>query len=299
MLTNADSDFSRSIVDAALLVAAENSAAAILAHVDAVPDPADLAARLPGQTKLILIARDADDERAAARHTEKTLLVPDFDLARMDQIKVATLIGFSRRLVAPGETFVFLVGPPHAPCDTVVIMRLGAEYEMFRTVDQPKLTEHVRRVVFERVLSIALELAHQGRESRPVGALFVLGNYRELEKYCTQTIINPFKGYPERERNILDAAMRETVKEFSSVDGAFVIKGNGAIVSAGTMLRPALAGDPLPQGLGARHAAAAAITASAPCIAVTISQSDGTVRVWRRGRMITEIEKPPRPALPA
>ncbi len=52
-----------------------------------------------------------------------------------------------------------------------------------------------------------------------------------------------------------------------------------------------MAGEQLPQGLGARHAAAAAITASTKSISVSLSESTGTVRVWRRGAMITEIEK--------
>ncbi|MFH0981371.1 MAG: metallophosphoesterase [Planctomycetota bacterium] len=40
-----------------------------------------------------------------------------------------------------------------------------------------------------------------------------------------------------------------------------------------------------------RHAAAAAITATTRSIALTVSQSTGTVRVWRWGKLITEIEK--------
>jgi DNA integrity scanning protein DisA with diadenylate cyclase activity len=91
--------------------------------------------------------------------------------------------------------------------------------------------------------------------------------------------------------------MDETVKEIAKLDGAFIIKGNGVIVSACATLRPAIAGNELPQGLGARHAAAAAITASTKSIAVTLSQSTGDVRIWRRGTMITEIEKAPRALL--
>jgi DNA integrity scanning protein DisA with diadenylate cyclase activity len=44
--------------------------------------------------------------------------------------------------------------------------------------------------------------------------------------------------------------------------------------------------------LGARHAAAAGITAVTNAIAVTVSASTGTVRVFRGGRMILEIERP-------
>ena len=97
---------------------------------------------------------------------------------------------------------------------------------------------------------------------------------------------------------VIQGAEIETrdLKEIAKLDGAFIIKGNGVIVSACAVLRPAIAGDNLHQGLGARHAAAAAITASTKSIAITLSESTGDVRVWRRGTMITEIEKAP-PAL--
>jgi DNA integrity scanning protein DisA with diadenylate cyclase activity len=93
--------------------------------------------------------------------------------------------------------------------------------------------------------------------------------------------------------------MAETVKEFCSIDGAFILKGNGAIMSAGTTVRPGLAGEELPRGLGSRHSAAAGITAITKSIAITISESNGTVRVWRRGQMITEIERATRSAPPS
>ena len=48
----------------------------------------------------------------------------------------------------------------------------------------------------------------------------------------------------------------------------------------------------LPRGLGARHHAAAAITAVTDSIAVTVSASTGSITIFRRGRIITEIQKP-------
>ena len=52
--------------------------------------------------------------------------------------------------------------------------------------------------------------------------------------------------------------------------------------------------EPLPQlasGLGTRHAAAA-ITASTDAAAIVVSQSTGTVTVFKSGQMITDIHKP-------
>ena len=91
--------------------------------------------------------------------------------------------------------------------------------------------------------------------------------------------------------DIIDDSMGDTVKEIAKLDGAFLIKGNGVIMSACATLRPAATDQELPQGLGARHVAAAAITAVTKSVAISLSESTGDVRVWRRGTMITEIEK--------
>lgn len=290
-MTDGQHDFSKPVVEAAARVARDIPAQALMAYVDAIPNIDHLIKVVQKPTSLILLVRDQKDELRVKDTKVQTVSAPSFHLTRMGQIKMATLLAFSQRMLSPGDVLVFLTGVYGQMLDTLVVMEVGQEYELFQSVGQPKLTEHIRRVVFQRVLTLALEVAHEGREGKPTGALFVIGSYRELEPYCRQNIINPFRGYPEKERNILDDNIRETVKEFCSIDGAFIIKGTGAIVSAGTTLHPTIAGEPLPQGLGARHSVAAAITANTRSIALTVSESTGDVRVWRRGKMITEIEK--------
>ena len=48
----------------------------------------------------------------------------------------------------------------------------------------------------------------------------------------------------------------------------------------------------MPQGLGTRHEAAASITVTTDSIAVCVSQSTGTVSIFKRGRLILDIQKP-------
>ena len=292
---NRDSDrqVAAEMLRAAADVARSLHARALLAYLDAVVDVDALRNLDAGQADLILVVRDRTGAQVASALGFHSITVPPVTLTRMGQIKTATLIAFSQRLLETGDQLVFLAGPAHRRLDSIVVMSVGAEWEMFQTVDQPRLTEHIKRAVFERVLRIALELAAEGREGKAVGALFVLGDHHNVDEYCQQIILNPFKGYLEAERNVLDENVRETVKSYATLDGAFILKGNGVIISAGTYLKGLKTGSPLQQGLAARHAAAAGITASTHCIAVTVSQSTGTVRVWRRGQMITEIEKPP------
>ncbi|EKD41957.1 MAG: hypothetical protein ACD_73C00422G0001 [uncultured bacterium] len=106
-----------------------------------------------------------------------------------------------------------------------------------------------------------------------------------------QMIINPFKGYEQEERNLLNPSLRDTLIEFSAIDGAFVISGDGEVITAGRYLGAATDESEIPRGLGARHIAAAGITALTNAVAIVISESTGDVRLFRKGKMIMNIEK--------
>lgn len=290
-MSKAEVNLTTPIIEAAGQVAKAVGARALFAYYDALDDPDLLLKAVKAPTDLILVCRREEDVEKVRKIKVTPMSVPSFSLTRMDQIKMATLIAFSQGLLKGGETFVFLTGVVGQGIDTIVTMRVGEEYELFQSVGQPKLTEHIRRPVFEKVLTLCLELAHEGREGKSVGAIFVIGDHREVQKCCREGRINPFKGYAENERNILDDSIRDIVKEMSKLDGAFILKGNGVILSGGATLLSPIAGEPHTQGLGSRHAAAAAITAGTKSIAISLSQSTGTVRIWRLGTVITEIQK--------
>jgi DNA integrity scanning protein DisA with diadenylate cyclase activity len=85
------------------------------------------------------------------------------------------------------------------------------------------------------------------------------------------------------------------VKNFAVLDGAFVIREDGVVLAAGRYLQVSAAADrkgiELPLGLGARHAAAAAITVETHAISITVSQSSGTVRVFKDGEPVLELQQ--------
>ena len=137
--------------------------------------------------------------------------------------------------------------------------------------------------ILSRVIFLALELAREGREGKPVGTLFVLGDYDKMKPYCKQLIINPFCGLDGQSRSILDPSLSETVKEYAKIDGAFIIGNDGLIHSAGTYLSIPPNRVELTSGLGARHAAAMGITLVAPVVSVVISESTKNIRVYWHG----------------
>ncbi len=276
----------RLLIESATTAARAANARAIIVAADALPDLAGLPA------KTILVVRDGDDPKDTARFGDSTpdvITVPLAELDRMGQVKLAAIIALSHRLIDLADPVVFLTGPYRSLIDSLVVMTIGAEYELFDTTDQPKVSEHIKRAVFHRVLTLALSLGHHGREGKKIGALMVVGDHQRVLRQSEQMILNPFRGYEERERNLLDETMTETVREFSSLDGAFIIRRTGVIETAGVRLKAGLS-EGLPSGLGARHAAAAGITSVTRSIAITVSQSDGTVRVWRAGKMVASFE---------
>ena len=78
--------------------------------------------------------------------------------------------------------------------------------------------------------------------------------------------------------------MEETIKEFSKIDGAFVVRPDGTVASAGTYI--AVSPDHLDHhlGEGTRHATARAITGVTETVAITVSESTGRVSVYVNGK---------------
>ena len=160
-------------------------------------------------------------------------------LNRSDQVDLALLFAVSRGLLVRGDTVVSLSGVPSSGfLDTLLVIDVGREFPSVFTKAARDSLGDVEPQVLEKILQLATDIAREGREGRPVGTTFVLGDYERVVHFCRQMVINPFRGYREEEKSILDPSLEETVKEFSTIDGAFIIRGDGVIMSAGTFLGP-------------------------------------------------------------
>ncbi len=274
------------LLESAAGIARSVGAKSIVVSADALPEGCE-----PPEGSLLLTRRPEDKRRIQELGIADNcvLEIPAVDLDRMGQVKLAALVGVSRRLLDLSDTVVFLTGPFRGLIDSLVVLHLGSEYELLHATDQPTIDEHIKRTVFQRTLELALHLGSYGREGRRIGAMLIVGDTAEVLDRSEQMILNPFQGYPEKKRNILDQRMTETIREFAQLDGAILIRGNGVIESAGTRVL-ASSRHPVEAGLGSRHAAAAGITDSTKSIAITVSSSDGTVRIWRAGKLVASLE---------
>jgi len=279
------------IVESACTIANAIKARALLVYADAIDDY-PIPSGMLEETAVILVTQTGSTTEPSAEVTS-ILRLPPIPLTRMAQIKLAVVIGLSEGHIAAGDKIVCLTGiPAFGTLDCIVVLDIGKERELLISTHIPQIAQHIPSAVFEGVLNLAVELASQGREGKPVGTIFVLGDHQKVMQFSRQTIFNPFHGYPEEERNILNHELRETLKEFAALDGAFVLREDGVVLCAGRHLSAALASTvDLPQGLGSRHVAAAGITSVTEAVAITISESTGDVRIFKDGAIFMEIEK--------
>jgi len=199
--------------------------------------------------------------------------------------------------VKGGDRIVCVAGMPGCEClDSLIVLDLAREYEPVLTRRREIAQADVQPEVLERIIALACEIAVEGREGKPVGTIFVIGDADRVLRHTKQLILNPFSGYREDALNILDPSLAETVKEFAAIDGAFIVRGDGVLLSAGAYLRTDRVVENLPGGLGTRHQAAASISAVTKAFAVAISQSTGAVTVFKEGGIFMSVERPGRAA---
>jgi DNA integrity scanning protein DisA with diadenylate cyclase activity len=127
--------------------------------------------------------------------------------------------------------------------------------------------------------------------------MFVVGDTRKVLTMCRPMNFNPFRGYSQEERDIRNPAVREQIKDIAQLEGAIVVRRDGVAVAAAMRIDAPDKGFTLSMGLGTRHAAAAAVSKSTKAIAVTVSQSSGTVRLFQNGEVVLHIEPMARPMI--
>lgn len=173
--------------------------------------------------------------------------------------------------------------------DSLTVVRLGEHLERLSSRDLRALETSVPFETLKAVVDVSVEIGREGREGKSVGTLIVVGDVRNVLSRSRTLGFDPFKGYRRKERNLRDPKVREAIKEIAQMDGAFVVARDGTVEAACRIIDAPNTGLTLPKGLGTRHWAAAAITNVTNALAVVVSQSTGTVRLFQKGEIILRI----------
>lgn len=176
-----------------------------------------------------------------------------------------------------------------------VFEKEGESHRLF--FDMPKLkmlslldilSDRLERDVVENVLKLSMQIVKKGREGSPAGALFIVGDTRSVMQYVVQKIANPMSGIEKDLRNLLREENFDTLREFAIMDGATIVDDRGYVVSSGAYVKNLVVDEWILDGYGGRHLAARSITKLTKAISFAVL-SEGTIRVYRDGKMIYEL----------
>jgi len=278
------------LLESARRIASEVDAETIVLLAERLYDFAEIRDRL--HPARLVVATDRQE-------MFRTVLDDDVDLVplmqepetRRQQLSQALLEAIADELLQSGDKVVALYpGFELHDIDTLSVISLGEHLSKLTARDLQQLKTKVPLETLRLVVDLAVEIGREGREGKPVGTLFVVGNHRKVLKLSHEQVHDPFRGYSAKERQIRDPRVRESVKEIAQLDGAFIIGADGVVYSGGRHLDAPATGITLSKGLGARHWAAAAISKATDCISIAVSESTGTVRLFQGGKVVLRIE---------
>jgi DNA integrity scanning protein DisA with diadenylate cyclase activity len=220
-----------------------------------------------------------------------------------ERMSLALLEAVAREQLHPGADVVALYNgiaaeegvPEHI--DTLSIIHLGEHLERLSAQELRKLDTKVPLETLRAVVELATAIGREGREGKPVGTILVVGDTRKVMSMSRSINFNPFRGYSEAERDVRDRKVREQIKDIAQLDGAIIIRRDGVAVAACMFLDVLAEGITLSPGLGTRHWAAAAISQKTNAIAIAVSQSSRTVRIFQDGKIVLRIEPFARPVI--
>ena len=233
------------------------------------------------------VAKHVDAAKAAG------LIVVDVepsDSSIAERISLALIQAVADDQIKPGaRVVVFYSGFEAETLDSISIIRLGEHLERLTARDLRALETSVPFETLKAVVDVAVEIGREGREGKAVGTLLVVGDARDVLARSRTLGFDPFRGYRRKERNVRDGKVREAIKEIAQLDGGFVVSRDGTVEAACRIIDAPTTGLTLPKGLGTRHWAAAAITKATTAVAIVVSQSTGTVRIFQGGEVVLRI----------
>ncbi|PZR16006.1 MAG: hypothetical protein DI536_06815 [Archangium gephyra] len=280
----------REFLKSALTLASQADVDHLLVIGDTVIPPADLRGR-KCRKKLIYAVTSQALGQELVQKKERAIIIPAYDYSRTERVKMAIVSALAQGQFKEGDAVLCLTGRIGRHLDTMMTMRIGGSLDDRVAIEGVKLGDEFNSQVVDALIQLALQIGQEGFEGHPVGTILTIGDHNAVMETSRQLTINPFQGLSESERNVLDPRIREAIKNFSVLDGAFVIREDGVVLAAGRYLSASDENVKIPLGLGARHAAAASITATTRCIALVVSQTSGAVRLFKEGQIVLELHQ--------
>jgi DNA integrity scanning protein DisA with diadenylate cyclase activity len=284
-----DPQFS-AVIDLAARLCRQTDAGAMLLMLEGPTDWDELCRRSEG-LRIVVAADTAEELEGAEAAGLATITLAMQNSPVIEKLTQALLTGVAREILSPGAGVVVAYSGFEADSiDSVSFIRLDDHLGRLTARDLRQLETSVPLETLKTVIDLAVEIGREGREGKPIGTMFVVGDTRKVVQHCQPAGYDPVKGYNRTERDLHDPRVREAIKEVAVLDGAFVVTPDGSVEKAAQLVDAPYANLTLSKGLGARHWAGAAISKATSAIAVVVSQSSGTVRIFQNGEVMLRIE---------
>ncbi|MBM4088503.1 MAG: hypothetical protein FJ276_03625 [Planctomycetes bacterium] len=276
--------------DLGLQLSKSVEADALLVVLDGPTDWQQLKERSAG-TK-ILVAAGHEEELAGAAEAGLQKVVVNIPGGTVsERLTQALLESVADDILVPGAEVVAVYSAFEAGMiDSISHIRLDDHLGRLTARDLRQLETSVPLDTLKAVVDLAVEIGREGREGKPVGTMFVVGDTRKVLTLCHPAGFDPVRGYARCDRDLRDPRTREAVKEIAQLEGAILITAEGIVERACQIVDASHANLTLTKGLGARHWAAAAISRVTKAISIAVSESNGTVRLFLNGEVMLRVE---------
>lgn len=211
---------------------------------------------------------------------------------KYNQVRHVISVAFRANKVTSGDLVICTISCDLYPEEgnLVVLTDVEPSVEKLVVSDLLRLTDGIRPTVLEVAITVACKIGRAARRGKRIGTILMLGDSIKVLDGARQLIPNPFHGHGETLRKLTNPDIHDALVELSKLDGAFVVRGDGFIQTAGVFLASTQVEIDVPAGLGARHVAAAAVTRRTAATAVVVSATDGHVRVFSDGKLVLQID---------
>lgn len=278
------------ILDSAKLLARESESEAILLMMPLGDDWEGLK-KAAEDIQVIVVSCDPELIASASEHELDVIELTKSEATIQEQMSNALLTGIADEVFRPGADVVAMYSAFDIDrIDSVSLVQLDEHLGRLTTRDLQSIETKVPLDILKTVVDLAIEIGREGREGKPVGTMFVVGDHRKVMDHSHPASFELTKGYKRAERNIQDSKVREALKELAQLDGSFVIANDGTVEGACRIIDTSPVELMLSHGLGSRHWAGAAISKNTNSVAIVVSESSGTVRIFKNGETVLRIE---------
>ena len=280
------------VLESASKLAVDSEADAMLLLLDGSTDWGRLREIIPQEIRKVIVAADhVLDLDGASEAGLVPLVLNKEDSPLLERLQHALLEAVADEILENQcDVIAVYSGFEQHRLDSISLIRLDERLRRLTSRDLQRLESSVPLNNLKTVIDLAIQIGREGREGKKVGTMFIVGDTRRVLQHCKDSGFDPMRGYQRKGRDLHDPRVREDIKEIAQMDGAFIVSSDAIVEKSRQIIEVLHENLSLSKGLGSRHWAGAAISKKTKAIAVVVSQSSGSVRLFQNGELVLRIE---------